>query len=264
MIRVVHAAAPLIGLLVMIVPYGHAIDAAPSDVAEIATVGPGHTGKWRIMPLGDSITAATCYPQLLSKELIARGHPNFEFIGTNRNVQGCGADAPSLQTEGHGGYLVTYLLTNNPPVTGRGTLAELQQWITERPEVVLMEMGTNDVWNGTATADILNAYSFVVDRFRSQNPSVIFFVAQITPLNPSGCAGCEAGVEALNARIPAWAASKTSAAAPIYVVNVWSRVPAATYTPSSVNTADGVHPTPAGSQLVVDAWYPAITAHGLP
>ncbi len=32
------------------------------------------------MPLGDSITGSTCYPQLLSKELIAKGHTNFDFI----------------------------------------------------------------------------------------------------------------------------------------------------------------------------------------
>jgi hypothetical protein len=39
-----------------------------------ATGGGGsssHTGTWHIMPLGDSITGSTCYPQLLSKELIS-------------------------------------------------------------------------------------------------------------------------------------------------------------------------------------------------
>jgi lysophospholipase L1-like esterase len=217
-------------------------------------------GTAHIMPLGDSITGTTCYPQLLSKELIANGHTSFVFVGTNLNNQACGAGAPNLQTEGHGGYLVTYLTTNAPPQTGKGTLAELQTWAAEKPDVVLMEFGTNDVWNGISAASILSAYGFVVDQFRSQNPNVIFFVAQITPLNPAGCSACESNVEALNGQIPAWAVGKSSTASPIYVVNVWSALPAATYLPSSMYTADGVHPNPAGSQLMADVWSAGISA----
>ena len=122
------------------------------------------------MPLGDSITGSTCYPQLLSKELISKGHTNFAFIGTNLNNQSCGAGAPNLMTEGHGGYDVTYLLTNSPPQSGHGTLAELQRWAAEKPDVVLMQYGTNDVWSGDSLSSILSAYSFVVDQFRTQNP----------------------------------------------------------------------------------------------
>lgn len=233
------------------------VDASPAHDS-------GHTGTWRIMPLGDSITGDTCYPQLLSKELIAKGHTDFTFIGTNLNNQSCGTGAPNVMTEGHGGYDVTYLTTNSPPSTGHGTLTELQTWAAEKPDVVLMQYGTNDVWNGYATADILSAYGFVVNQFRSQNPNVIFFVAQILPMHPAGCNACESGVETLNGQIPGWASGKTSAASPIYVVNVWSAVPEATYLPNSTDTADGVHPTPAGAQPVADVWYAGITAQGLP
>jgi lysophospholipase L1-like esterase len=222
------------------------------------------TGPVHIMPLGDSITGSTCYPQLLSKELIGKGRTNFAFVGTNTNNQACGTGAPTVQTEGHGGYLVTYLTTNSPPQTGKGTLAELQTWAAEKPDVVLMEYGTNDVWSSIATANVLGAYGFVVDQFRSQNPNVIFFVAQITPLHPSGCTSCESNVEALNAQIPSWAAGKATAVSPIYVVNVWSALPAATYVPNSMYTADGVHPNPAGSQLMADVWYAGVTAQGIP
>jgi lysophospholipase L1-like esterase len=225
---------------------------------------PPHTGPWHIMPFGDSITGSTCYPQLLSKELISKGHTNFDFIGMNLNNQGCGAGAPSLMTEGHGGYDVTYLLTNSPPQSGHGTLAELQRWAAEKPDVVLMQYGTNDVWNHDSLSSILSAYSFVVDQFRSQNPKVIFFVAQITPMHPSGCSDCETNVEGLNSMIPSWAAGKTSTASPIYVVNVWAALPQAGYLPSSQYTADGVHPNPAGSQLMADVWTAALTAKNIP
>ena len=232
-----------------------------------ATGGGGsssHTGTWHIMPLGDSITGSTCYPQLLSKELISKGHTNFNFIGLNLNNQSCGTGAPSLMTEGHGGYDVTYLVTNSPPQSGHGTLAELQRWAAEKPDVVLMQYATNDVWGGVSLSSILSAYSFVVDQFRSQNPSVIFFVAQITPMHPSGCSACESNVEALNSMIPSWAAGKTSTASPIYVVNVWAALPQASYLPNSQYTSDGVHPNAAGAQLMADVWYAALVAKNIP
>ena len=65
-----------------------------------------HAGQWKIMPFGDSITGATCYPQLLSQELIAKDHTNFTFIGTNPNSLSCNS-APNVQTEGHAGFLVS-------------------------------------------------------------------------------------------------------------------------------------------------------------
>ncbi len=225
---------------------------------------PPHTGVWRIMPFGDSITGNKCYPQLLSKELIAKGHTNFTFIGTNLNNQSCGSGAPNVMTEGHGGYDVTYLLTDNPPQSMHGTLKELQMWTAEKPDVVLMQYGTNDVWSHDSLSSILNAYSFVIDQFRSQKPNVIFFVAQITPMHPSGCSDCETNVEGLNSMIPAWAASKTSAASPIYVVDVWGSLPQASFLPNSPNSDDGVHPTAAGSQLMADTWYAALTAKNIP
>ncbi|MBN1917950.1 MAG: hypothetical protein JW889_08590, partial [Verrucomicrobia bacterium] len=188
---------------------------------------------------------------------------NFTFIGTVLNNQACGS-AANVQTQGHGGYLVTYLTTDSPPQTGKGTLAELTSWAAEKPDVVLMEYGTNDIWSSIAPQTILDAYSTVVDEFRSQNPNVIFFVAQITPLNPSGCGQCEANVEALNAEIPDWASGKSTAASPIHVVDIWASLPAAEYVPNSSYTSDGCHPNAAGSQLMADAWYAALVAQGIP
>ena len=146
------------------------------------------------------------------------------------NNQACGS-ASNIQTEGHGGYLVTYLTTDSPPQGGKGKLSELKTWAAEKPEVVLMEYDTNDAWSSIATSSIISAYGFVVDKFRAQNPKVIFFVAQITPLNPSGCASCEANMEALNAAIPAWASGKSTTTSSITVVHIWSSLPAASYTP---------------------------------
>jgi lysophospholipase L1-like esterase len=226
--------------------------------------GHPHTGVWRITPIGDSITEDTCGPQLLSQELIKNGHTNFIFVGTETNDQSCGG-APNVESEGHGGYLVTDLLPPPHEATMQDHSAELPTWAAnDKSDILLMQFGTNDVWNGIATQTILEAYALVLADYRAINPNLIMFVAQITPLNPAGCTTCEAGAEALNAAIPAWATSQSTAASPLYVVDVWSAFTASTYLPNSTYTVDGVHPNPAGSALVAQKWYDALIAQGIP
>jgi lysophospholipase L1-like esterase len=223
-----------------------------------------HTGAWRITPIGDSITEDTCGPQLLSQDLIKGGHTSFVFVGTETNNQAC-SGAPNVQSEGHGGYLVTDLLPAPHKATLKDHSAELPTWAaSDKSDVLLMQFGTNDVWNGVPTQTILDAYTLVLTDYRAVNPNVILFVAQITPLNPARCGTCEKGAETLNAAIPAWATSNASAHSPIYVVDVWSAFTASAYVPNSTYTVDGVHPNPAGAALVAQKWYGALLAQGIP
>jgi lysophospholipase L1-like esterase len=211
------------------------------------------------MPLGDSITEDTCYPQLLSKDFITGGHTNFVFVGSSTNNQSCGANAPSLKSEGHGGYLVCDLVGSGQHA------AELMPWCTaDQADMVFMHFGTNDCWgNQRTTTQILSAYTTIVGDLRSVKPNVIIFVAQIIPLNPAGCTGCDGYAQALNSQIPAWATGLSTAASPIFVVDMHSVfTPATSYTPGSTYTADGVHPNAAGAQLMADKMYAAISSHG--
>ncbi len=219
--------------------------------------GSTHTGVWKVMPLGDSITGTTCYPQLLSQTLKTAGHTNFQFVGTSLNNQSCNG-APSLQTEGHGGYLVTYLTTDSPPQSGKGTLAELKTWAAEKPEVVLMHFGTNDCWSSVATASIMSAYVTVLAEFRSQNPAVIFFVSKIIPLNPSGCSSCASNVTSLDAAITtSWASTNSTATSPVYIIDNWTGFDTTT------DTADGCHPNVAGAQKMATVTSNALIAKNL-
>ena len=111
---------------------------------------------------------------------------------------------------------------------------------------------------------VIDAFSYIIDAFRATNPNVVVFVAQIIPLNPADCPTCETRVELLNSMIPAFAASKTTAASPIYVADIHAAFDGMSYAPNSTYSTDGAHPTPAGSQLMADAWYAALQAHGIP
>jgi lysophospholipase L1-like esterase len=208
------------------------------------------------MPLGDSITGTTCYPQLLSQQFKTNNHTNFQFVGTVTNNQSC-SGAPNVVSEGHGGYFVTYLLTNSPPASGKGTLTELQTWAAEKPDIVLMHYGTNDVWSNLAPATILAAYVSVINEFRKQNASVIFLVSKIIPMNPSGCSACGSRVVSLDALITdAWASTNSTASSPIYIVDQWTGFDA------TADTSDGVHPNLTGSQKMAAKAYAAVVSHG--
>jgi lysophospholipase L1-like esterase len=218
------------------------------------------------MMLGDSVTGTTCYPQLTSAQLRGGNHSNFQFVGTVTTNQSCGSAAPtSVKDEGHAGYGVTYLAPNSTrgacaKSSGCGSYAELQSWAAEKPDIVLMHFGTNDVWDGVATQTILSAYVAVISEFRKQNPSVIFFVSRIIKLDPSGCASCLGDVAALAAALtPGWASANATTASPIHLVDHYGSA----FDPTNkVYTSDGVHPTPAGAAIMATVTYDAVVARG--
>ncbi|MDG6101522.1 cellulose binding domain-containing protein [Dactylosporangium aurantiacum] len=204
--------------------------------------GPAAAAAVRIMPLGDSITGNPgCWRALLWNDLQSGGHTNIDFVGT-QPPQGCAVPYDG-DGEGHGGALVTAVADQN----------QLPAWLSAtHPDVVLMHFGTNDVWSNRSVDTILAAYGKLVDQMRASNPAMRILVAQIIPMNPSSCAECAQRVVALNAAIPGWAASRTTAASPVTVVDQWTGFSTAT------DTGDGVHPNATGDRKIADRWLPAV------
>ena len=204
---------------------------------------PAQAVATKIMPLGDSITGSTCWRAKLWNKLQTNGFTNIDFVGT-LNTTGCGVTYDG-DNEGHGGYLVTGVANQNllPP------------WLSAtNPDIVLMHFGTNDVWNQVSTTNILAAYSTLVDQMRANNPNMKIIVAQIIPLDPSGCATCYQGAIDLNNAIPGWASGKSTVQSPITVVDQWTGFDV------TADTVDRVHPNDTtGSQKMSDQWYTALT-----
>ncbi|MFI9589035.1 cellulose binding domain-containing protein [Nonomuraea sp. NPDC052265] len=123
-----------------------------------------------------------------------------------------------------------------------------------RPDIVVMHLGTNDVWSNIAAATILGAFTTLVNQMRASNPAMKILVARIIPMNPPTCPDCAQRVVAFDNAIPAWAAATTTAQSPITVVDLWTGFS------TSTDTYDGVHPNASGDQKMSDAWYPALTA----
>jgi lysophospholipase L1-like esterase len=198
----------------------------------------------RIMPLGDSITGSPgCWRALLWQRLENTGFTNTDFVGT-LPPQGCGFPYDG-ENEGHGGFLATNVASQN----------QLVGWLAAtNPDVVLMHFGTNDVWNARTPAQILAAFTTLVNQMRANNPAMRVLVAQIIPMNPSNCGDCAQRVVALNNAIPGWAAGISTAQSPVVVVDQWTGFNTA------VDTFDGVHPNAAGDQKMSNRWYPALVA----
>jgi len=212
----------------------------------ISAPSPARAAATRIMPLGDSITGSPgCWRALLWNRLQSSGYTNIDFVGTLNNANDCGTPFDG-DNDGHGGFLATNIANQNL----------LPGWLSAtNPDIVIMHLGTNDVWNNIPPATILAAYSTLVNQMRANNPNVKILVAQILPMNPSGCTTCSQGVINLNAAIPAWASAKSTSQSPITVVDQWTGFS------TSADTVDGVHPnSTTGIQKVSNKWYPALTA----
>jgi lysophospholipase L1-like esterase len=200
----------------------------------------------RIMPLGDSITAGPgCWRPKLWQRLQSSGYTNIDFVGGVSDGGGCNPGyAYDFDHEGHGGYSATGIADNN----------QLPPWLSAaRPDVVLMHLGTNDMWGGyIPTATKLAAFTKLVGQMRASNPAVKVVVAQIIPMSAGACATCPADVVALNAAIPGWAAGLTTAQSPIVVADLWTGFDAI------ADTGDGVHPNDAGFTKMANAWFPVL------
>ncbi|WP_113697061.1 SGNH/GDSL hydrolase family protein [Amycolatopsis albispora] len=199
----------------------------------------------RVMPLGDSITGSPgCWRALLWQHLQQTGHTAVDFVGT-LPAQGCGFPHDG-DNEGHGGFLATGIADQNL----------LPGWLSATdPDIVLMHLGTNDVWNNQSPATILTAFGKLLGQMRAQNPTTKLLVAQIIPMAPANCAACAQRVIDLNAAIPAWAQANSTAQSPITVVDQWTG-----FSPAA-DTYDGVHPNgTSGIQKIEGRWYPALTA----
>ncbi|MEV6802948.1 cellulose binding domain-containing protein [Micromonospora rifamycinica] len=198
----------------------------------------------RIMPLGDSITAGPgCWRALLWNQLQTTGYSNIDFVGSASDGGSCNYGfSYDADHEGHGGFSAVGIANNN----------QLPPWLSAaRPDVVVMHLGTNDLWGGWQSMDtILAAFTKLVGQMRANNPSMKIIVSQIIPHH--GCTTCPADTITLNNRIPGWAAGLTTTQSPIVVVDQWTGFDATT------DTGDGVHPNDSGFRKMANRFHPAL------
>lgn len=126
----------------------------------------------RYMPLGDSITEITCWRSLLWTQLQQTGYQNVNFVGsmTTENPAGCSIENYNHHSEGHQGYSAVGIVNGN----------DLVGWLNNNPaDVITMHLGTNDIFGGQTTQQILDAFTTLVQQMRNSNPRMKIIVCSL-------------------------------------------------------------------------------------
>ncbi|KAI0013140.1 cellulose-binding protein [Xylariaceae sp. FL0662B] len=197
--------------------------------------------RLKIMPLGDSITALTCWRARLWDLLNANNVTDkIQFVGSKiDNADRCQAADPNWNKrhEGHPGFLAIDIANDH----------HLEGWLnTTQPDIVMFMLGTDDIAQGKQEDYILLAYTDMVTQMRASNPNMTIIVDTIVPLLVN-----DEAVQNLNAAIPSWASDQNQTESPIYVNDIYP----------FPNTAlrDGVHPNDAGDDIIANTLSPLLT-----
>jgi acyl-CoA thioesterase-1 len=253
-IRIVLIASVLFSLLALAQPARAEVDAG---------------AVLRIMPFGDSITTSVgdhfnsnspqaSYRYWLDHDLHNAFIP-FEFMGTQTDNYGGAPKYPDFDHhhEGHSGYTTALFMTTSDPFYMDKILSAKRAGTTEAniPDIVLLHMGSNDVFQGVATATSMSNLGKIIDKFRGANPNVVIFLAEIIPCAAPDGSNC-GKIATFNAAIPALAASKTTTNSPVIVVDQYTGFDAT----AGHDTYDGVHPVESGEKKMSAKWLAAIQA----
>ena len=196
----------------------------------------------RIMPLGDSITQGKAgrasYRYWLWNQLNSFGY-DVDFVGsTTNNFNGPPfPEAFDRDHEGHWGWRTDEILV------------EISSWATAtQPDIVLIHLGHNDIWQGQTISSTTNELSQLIQILQTVNSKVTVLLAQVIPSTPSALAA----LPTFNAAIPQVAANTTTPESRVIVVDHF-----AGFDPF-VDTYDGVHPNAVGEQKMAEQWISAL------
>jgi len=185
------------------------------------------------MPLGDSITWGGDWGSYRIKlwEHFQTGGYTVDFVGSNNNGP---ATLPDRDNEGHSGWKINDIAANIDTYLSAA-----------KPQTVLMQLGTNDIYTNTDVPNAPARLSALIDKIRVGAPTAHIFVATITPFAD---ATLDAKAKTFNAAIPGIVASKDTK---VHLVDMHPVLTAA-------DVGDGVHPGTEGFAKMGDAWYAAL------
>ncbi len=228
-------------------------DATSSGAPGVSSEEPSPSG-WQpcksnpcvILPLGDSITdgvgvsgGGSYRIELFS--LALADDKAITFVGGLRNGPQMvdGVTFPRSH-EGHSGWTVQQiddlLFKNAPPVA-----------ITSNPEIVLLHLGTNDMWNGPDGAP--QRLGALVDKLVEALPESLIAVSTIIPWPQN--AGL---VDTYNEGVVAEVNERIDAGKHVILVDQFEGFPAA-------ELAYGIHPNATGYEVMTGKWYAAISEY---
>ncbi|MEV4516017.1 SGNH/GDSL hydrolase family protein [Dactylosporangium sp. NPDC049525] len=193
----------------------------------------------RILPLGASITWGTSstdgngYREALRRHLADDAGVAVDLVGSQRS-----GTATDNDNEGHPGYRID------------GIAAGADAWVAAaRPDVVLLNVGTNDMLQNYDLPNAPARLSALVDQILRAAPAATVVMSTLVP---SPDATVESRVRAFNAQLPGIAQAKAAAGKKVRLADFHANLTLADIGP------DGIHPTDGGYAKLADVWYSAL------
>jgi acyl-CoA thioesterase-1 len=198
----------------------------------------------RILPLGDSITSSIAphvsYRYWLWHSLVNANY-NVDFVGTQFGV----ADGAPAKTdfdqnhEGHPGWETTDAIDNI-----NGILS------ATHPDVVLLDLGSNDIENGVRIATVRDNLRFLVERMAAANSEIRIIVATPSPYKGS----FSSRLSVLRDSIIVMVNAEHRAGIHVAAVDLYSGFSVKN------DTFDGVHPNQNGEKLIASRFFQRLKA----
>ncbi len=217
-----------------------------------------------ILCLGNSITNGVDTFNSYRRDLwqlLHAGNYNFDFIGSwGKHHMATDVPVPDfdMDNEGHSGWTFQDILKQPSWDSTRGNLHE---WINNyKPDIVLVELGTNDVFQCRKPGDMFANLNVILYLLREKNKQVKIFLAQIPPLGAQWSDKKLCGNDTtyhnaiinLNNDFVSYAHEHSTTQSPIILVDQYTGVNPAT------DTFDDIHPNTKGEKIMAERWFGAI------
>jgi lysophospholipase L1-like esterase len=216
-----------------------------------------------ILCLGNSITNGTSTFNSYRRDLwlmLHKGNYNFDFIGSwSKHHEGGEMPNPDfdLDHEGHSGWTAADIFhAPNWDSTG----GNINEWLKNyTPDIVLVELGTNDVFQCRKIPDVMKNFSELVELLRKKNKNVKIFFAQIPPLGTQWAqkklcnndTTYDESILSLNKAILVFGKNHSTSLSPVFIVDQYSGI-----TPA--NQYDDIHPNLSGEKIMALRWFTSI------
>ncbi|MBN2573040.1 MAG: SGNH hydrolase [Deltaproteobacteria bacterium] len=204
-----------------------------------------------MLPLGDSITWGIGYDGSYRVKLFANtiaDKKSITYVGKMSNGPSTvsGVSFPK-NNEGHSGWTIQQI---DDIVTGKSNDANYKgkQLIVDlAPHIVLMHIGTNDMYQSPSGAD--TRLGALIDKIVADAPDSLLVVSNIIPLPMSASA-----VDTYNKAVPGVVDQRTKAGKHVIFVDQFKGFPTS-------ELGDGVHPNQQGYDRMAGVWYEAIKSY---
>ena len=215
----------------------------------------------KIMPVGDSITEGKYtqggYRKPLYRLLKDNGY-SVTFVGNEDNGEpvndtGFSVGMENPNHEGYGSARIGMLL--NGGTTEKHTALPIKTSLANNnPDVVLIMLGTNDIFGITSTDRMQQTMEKLVSTTFEQNPDTAVVLASIPPI--AKIEARNADVNAYNAVLPGIVAKEKALNHKIEFADIHSIL-----TDPADIAGDKIHPSAAGYSTIADIWYSILTGN---